>query len=424
MFQIDTDFLKFWIGAGAELVEKIEQQTGSQIKLADCASVGQAFVALTGDLHATHKARHILTREYAKTPTDAYQKNPSVGQQTELEVEISRKLFPIVIGAFGRFLSRWRRMASSSVTTDLKATQDGNYTIKVRGPINIANIIKKEMKDREFNVDEKRRLAESQNRFKRPKPGKIGSGDEHGDEIRKEHLPDGMRLLMRRMIHPIVLITATKSDEKDAKLPATLTSADIENFCAMTVSSMTTVTLTPKPVISFNAKRPSRTLEAILSQKSFFTTLLAENQNGACIADAFARGSPQAGLRRIEKLDTSISFQPDSVSFPPKISSTGFLGRFACELIPEKCVDIADHTIVVAKVVGIEVFNKKDYGLSYTNGRYRRVGDGHSLDKSSDKIEPELPKAEHIHVDNSSVAGSNSQQIDEVDFLQAATHLK
>jgi flavin reductase (DIM6/NTAB) family NADH-FMN oxidoreductase RutF len=59
----------------------------------------------------------------------------------------------------------------------------------------------------------------------------------------------------------------------------------------MTVSSFNTVTLTPSPVVSFNVKRPSETLSALLRTRRFLAHLLAPNHDAAALARDFSRGN-------------------------------------------------------------------------------------------------------------------------------------
>jgi flavin reductase (DIM6/NTAB) family NADH-FMN oxidoreductase RutF len=134
----------------------------------------------------------------------------------------------------------------------------------------------------------------------------------------------------------------------------------------MTVSSFNTVTLTPHPVISFNVRRPSETLNALLASRRFLVHLLAPSAATATLARDFSKGNvtlaamlsghgqfefaalptenedghPQRPLpilkRRAEAVDAN-----GGVDFP-------FV--FECTLHPHK-IDVHDHSIVLGTVV-------------------------------------------------------------------------
>ena len=65
---------------------------------------------------------------------------------------------------------------------------------------------------------------------------------------------------MRRVPYPVAIITATDPSGRP----------DTSAFRGMTVSSFNTVTLSPRPVISFNVRRPSETLNALLASRRTF----------------------------------------------------------------------------------------------------------------------------------------------------------
>ncbi|KJZ77700.1 hypothetical protein HIM_02877 [Hirsutella minnesotensis 3608] len=64
-------------------------------------------------------------------------------------------------------------------------------------------------------------------------------------------LPEQLRSVMRLLASPVVVCTATHGSEPRA----------------MTMSSFTSLTLTPTPLITFNVATPSRTLDAIASSR-------------------------------------------------------------------------------------------------------------------------------------------------------------
>ncbi|CAG8906053.1 unnamed protein product [Penicillium egyptiacum] len=169
-------------------------------------------------------------------------------------------------------------------------------------------------------------------------------------------ISDQVRLLMRRVPYPVAIITAT-----DPSGPENTTS-----FRGMTVSSFSTVTLTPHPVISFNVRRPSETLSALLASRRFLVHLLAPGPATATLARDFSKGNvtlaamlrghgefefttlpteneqghPQRPLPILKRRAEAVAAN-DGVDFP-------FV--FECTLHPQK-IDVHDHSIVLGTVV-------------------------------------------------------------------------
>ncbi|KAF8852766.1 hypothetical protein BDZ45DRAFT_97368 [Acephala macrosclerotiorum] len=63
------------------------------------------------------------------------------------------------------------------------------------------------------------------------------------------------------------------------------------NARGMTLSSFTTLTLTPYPIIQFNIKAPSRTLDALMETRHFLVHILEATKAGAKVAAAFTKGN-------------------------------------------------------------------------------------------------------------------------------------
>ncbi|KAJ5496066.1 hypothetical protein N7539_001182 [Penicillium diatomitis] len=91
-----------------------------------------------------------------------------------------------------------------------------------------------------------------------------------------------VRLLMRQVPYPVAIITATDP---------TTSPSETTSFRGMTVSSFNTVTLHPEPVISFNVKRPSETLNALIKSGRFLVHLLASSPATATLARDFSKGN-------------------------------------------------------------------------------------------------------------------------------------
>ncbi|KAJ5570041.1 uncharacterized protein N7459_009471 [Penicillium hispanicum] len=172
---------------------------------------------------------------------------------------------------------------------------------------------------------------------------------------------------MRRVPYPVAIITAT-----DPSGPS-----DTTSFRGMTVSSFNTVTLIPHPVISFNVRRPSETLNALLASGRFLVHLLAPGSATATLARDFSKGNLTLaamlsghGDFEFGVLDSpSQPHAPSSASQRPlpilrrkhknasdhhqegcEGGNIDFPVIFECTLHPQK-IDVQDHSIVLGTVV-------------------------------------------------------------------------
>lgn len=170
-------------------------------------------------------------------------------------------------------------------------------------------------------------------------------------------LSERVRLLMRRVPYPVAIITAT-----DPSGPQ-----DTTSFRGMTVSSFNTVTLTPHPVISFNVRRPSETLNALLASGRFLVHLLAPGPATATLARDFSKGNTTltdmlTGHGEFEfnawraTADAGNSDGEGGVGPLPILrrkadgGSDDFPFVFECTLHPQK-IDVHDHCIVLGTIV-------------------------------------------------------------------------
>lgn len=133
------------------------------------------------------------------------------------------------------------------------------------------------------------------------------------------------------------------------------------------VSSFNTVTLTPKPYVSFNIKLPSMTYCAIRDSNVFTASGLKD----ARVANAFVKprrtyGEPHRGniWRHLVESDGRLK--------------EGNCGTWwmRCRVLRDQCVEVGDHVIVVAKIVASGGYEGGEgIGLVYAEGRYRKVGE-------------------------------------------------
>ncbi|KJX92249.1 hypothetical protein TI39_contig5882g00005 [Zymoseptoria brevis] len=185
-----------------------------------------------------------------------------------------------------------------------------------------------------------------------------------------------VRVAMRSLSHPVVVITSTAPGDGDASL----------RHRGVTVSSFNTVTLSPDPIISFNLKKPSSSWDAMSKSSKVLVHIPAASSRGASIAHAFTQPyeQPHGGFQAMGKMDIEVSFRD---SAPPTLvdKDYGILYVLRAYVMREKCIDVGDHVIVLATVDKVSHFPPSliphgsralDHieGLAYASGGYRRRG--------------------------------------------------
>ncbi|GIZ38614.1 hypothetical protein CKM354_000202600 [Cercospora kikuchii] len=201
-------------------------------------------------------------------------------------------------------------------------------------------------------------------------------------DLKAESLMDRFRSTLRTLTHPVVLITSGRFDEatKGSKHERILGARGV------TVSSFNTVTLNPHPVVSFNLKLPSRTWDAIHETQQFVVHVLASNSRGAAIAETFTRPyeQPHAGFLTLKEMGVQIG-DVAAGSRPGKLLDLvggGIETWLRFDLLPDKCIEIEDHIIVVGKLLNMSMHERDEnrLALSYAMRGFRS-GEG--------KIEPD-----------------------------------
>ncbi|KAK2768560.1 hypothetical protein FQN54_000416 [Arachnomyces sp. PD_36] len=214
-------------------------------------------------------------------------------------------------------------------------------------------------------------------------------------------LPSQIRTLMRLVPHPVSIITSTSTST---------TSPSSSPYRGMTVSSFNTVTLSPIPIVSFNVKTPSETLNAIHSSGRFAVHLLAPKEGTAGLARLFSGGSE--GLVDVGEKEGEGGFEfcpaPEGeteTGEPPilKLKGSGsevsdmevdFPFILQCEYLPQS-VSVGDHMVVLGKVVRVHTHpgllesggseKKKELCLTYADTKFWKMGE--EVDISSTKTE-------------------------------------
>ncbi len=177
---------------------------------------------------------------------------------------------------------------------------------------------------------------------------------------------------MRGTPHSVVVATAGTGDDSTPR-----------SFKGMTVSSFTTLTLTPTPIITFNIKKPSKTLEAIKSSRCFLIHILSATESGAEVADAFTKGNDQDVFRN--PAFNVLRIKGNGTNYePPLLSADGITKVLRCKVRDQPgdgLLEIGDHTLILGDVVSIIEppstnlkLGAERRGLCYLDREYRHVG--------------------------------------------------
>lgn len=168
----------------------------------------------------------------------------------------------------------------------------------------------------------------------------------------------------------------------------------------MTVSSFNTVTLHPKPVISFNVHHPSETLLALQSSARFLVHLLAPGTAAARLARAFAKGNENLELGGFEWEDYDAlprlrrkrrRQEEDHTDGSEGEEEVDFSFVLECQYLPDKTVQVYDHMIVLGTVERVvhasprsstnvdtssSIKGNHDFCLTYADTRFWKMGEG------------------------------------------------
>ncbi|KAI1627135.1 flavin reductase like domain-containing protein [Exophiala viscosa] len=199
----------------------------------------------------------------------------------------------------------------------------------------------------------------------------------------RQLIADKVRRVMRKIPHPVAIITATDTTASPSGGP--------EAWRGATVSSLNTVTLSPYPVISFNINKISSTLDAIYATGHFNVHFLSSSPQGKMIASKFARGNASSPFYdehgELEPFVRQLEAGPAPSPVSPPIIRPRFPGkpvavplRLHCTLMQSKVVEIGDHLVVFGRVIRTfyqnDHFDRDTAGetpiLVYANGDYNR----------------------------------------------------
>lgn len=179
-------------------------------------------------------------------------------------------------------------------------------------------------------------------------------------------LPEQLRSVMRLLTHPVVVCTALDTPTSTPR--------------GMTMSSFTSLSLSPTPLVTFNVATPSRTLDAIRSDpgREFNIHVLAAGGIGATVAENFTRGNAEGVFERLEGARCTMN------GGAPLLQGEGVLYVLRCKVAGDgtpdgRIIQVRDHVIIVGEVLDVIVGQGTEgegklAALSYTDRSYRGVG--------------------------------------------------
>jgi len=150
-------------------------------------------------------------------------------------------------------------------------------------------------------------------------------------------------------------------------------SGDRRTKRGLTVSSFTTICLTPAPFVCFSTRQNSRAASLISQRKTFVIHLLPCIPEAARLAEAFSRSdlAPPAASDLQNPFELGVWRFNEQWKLPLYGNALGFL---LCKL--DRTVDVGDHRLLIAEVRDVAV-NEGIEGtaLGYCERVYRGEGD-------------------------------------------------
>ncbi|GAO48227.1 hypothetical protein SAICODRAFT_31348 [Saitoella complicata NRRL Y-17804] len=183
---------------------------------------------------------------------------------------------------------------------------------------------------------------------------------------------EATRIAMRSLPQPVVIITTA-----DPNSPL--------NRRGLTLSSLTSLSLHPIPLLSFNIRLPSRASGLLHRSGRFVVHILPASQRYADLCAAFATSEYTASGDQDVK-------DPWAMGYEWKVSGEGqpvlegALVKMHCKV--RRTVEVGDHEVWVGEVTKVNNSQKEgEYGLLYCDRKYRSVL-GELEEVTSEKEEP------------------------------------
>ncbi|MCJ1333791.1 hypothetical protein MMC10_010491 [Thelotrema lepadinum] len=177
---------------------------------------------------------------------------------------------------------------------------------------------------------------------------------------------------MRKVAHPVVAITVSNLPQTSEPTASTDagegTSPSLQ--AGMLASSFNTVSLDPDPIVSFNVRLPSRTYDAIVQTGKFEV-------------------SPIWNIHAAKAFESRQNNRNKMLPYLDRLTN-GRLFGLKCEWLEQKSIEVADHVIIIGKVIEVVGMpeNKSPLGaLVYSDGQYRFATD--SVVETLDRMKEE-----------------------------------
>lgn len=136
------------------------------------------------------------------------------------------------------------------------------------------------------------------------------------------------------------------------------------------MSSFTSLTLYPTPLVTFNIRFPSRTLDALRVAEAFHVHILSGDETGARLASRFTQGNEGNAAAEGVRWREGGVLDEDGVEFVLRCRLARGEG-----LPHDGVVVVRDHVLVVAEVTELASVGEGGSALAYSDRQYRRVGD-------------------------------------------------
>ncbi|KAM0717675.1 hypothetical protein Q7P37_007527 [Cladosporium fusiforme] len=181
---------------------------------------------------------------------------------------------------------------------------------------------------------------------------------------------ENLRSALRHLTQPVALVTSTMPGVNGPRY---------QNYRGVTVSSFCTVTLAPKPIVSFNLRVPSRSWDAISASGRLWVHLLHATPEGAAAAHAFTQPyeQPHGPFVQLDKFPR-FRMRQEAGCRPPEIRwDEAVHTALRANLLLGQCVRVGDHMVVLAEVDRVKRIceHATDSGLlAYGQRSYRELG--------------------------------------------------
>jgi flavin reductase (DIM6/NTAB) family NADH-FMN oxidoreductase RutF len=140
----------------------------------------------------------------------------------------------------------------------------------------------------------------------------------------------------------------------------------------LTVSSFTTICLTPSPFICFSTRGTSRAADLINRRQLFTVHILPSTPDAAKIAECFSKSdlAPHAGVHFQNPFELGHWKSKDNWPLP---ILDGSIGALLCKM--DKSVNVGDHKLWIAQVQDVIIDDCDGMALGYCDRKYRQMGE-------------------------------------------------